>query len=137
MRFISLFLLFVILALFTVSYYHGYLAGAPAQNNSTISLPQESTDSGPTNMSQLIAPYDMPNVSPQNQPISPRDDAFHICPIERARACTAEYEPVCARIAAKNGEPLYFQDFYNPCFACSIASESVGYQYGTCLRDRN
>ena len=59
------------------------------------------------------------------------DKEFHICPEERAEACTLEYNPVCGQ-SVQVGSIVYFNDYGNPCVACSQSSNAVGYLFGTC-----
>lgn len=59
------------------------------------------------------------------------DTSFHICPGERAEACTLEYNPVCGQ-SVQVGSIVYFNDYGNPCMACGKGSNAVGYLMGTC-----
>lgn len=54
------------------------------------------------------------------------------CPSERHDACTKEYDPVCGRLVGGGTEVAGYRDFGNPCEACSVRSNAIGYYIGTC-----
>ena len=51
------------------------------------------------------------------------------CPTERYIVCTADTNPVCGEQATNQAA---FRDYTNPCEACSIRSNAIGYYMGTC-----
>lgn len=64
-------------------------------------------------------------------------DVFYTCPEVRGEACTKEYDPVCGRAVDASSSIVYFNDYGNPCVACSKASNAVGYYIGTCASRGN
>lgn len=59
-------------------------------------------------------------------------DEFHVCPSQRGEVCTAEYNPVCGRLAGGDTEVAGFREYGNACTACSKSSNAIGYYEGTC-----
>lgn len=57
---------------------------------------------------------------------------LYSCPSDRFDACTKEYDPVCGRMVGSTPEVAGYQDYANPCEACSKASNAIGYYVGTC-----
>ena len=57
---------------------------------------------------------------------------MYTCPANRFDACTKEYDPVCGRMVGSTPEVAGYQDYGNPCMACSKASNAIAYYVGTC-----
>jgi len=57
---------------------------------------------------------------------------MYTCPSDRFDACTADNDPVCGRMVGSTPEVAGYQDYANPCEACSKASNAIAYYIGTC-----
>lgn len=54
------------------------------------------------------------------------------CPSVRYPYCTNETDPVCGRVVDPTSSASVFQDYKNPCIACSVGTNAIAYYIGTC-----
>jgi len=54
------------------------------------------------------------------------------CPSVRYPFCTNETDPVCGRVVDPTSSASVFQDYKNPCVACSVGTNAIAYYIGTC-----